>query len=170
MILQIGALLLTSRRLIWLERRQIGVWKPQITYQVALDMPLENIKGILAESGDCGTWASAKKVSIVTNDGENTFNLQSAFQELLRPMIESAIKMRRDENEAEKKREKIHVMLDFSFLKSIMEKGGLVMQVLKCPECGATVDFPKSGNETKCVHCGKTIYAQDVFEKVKGLI
>ena len=170
MILQIGALLLTSRRLIWLERRQIGVWKPQMTYQVALDMPLENIKGILAESGDCGTWASAKKVSIVTNDGENTFNLQSAFQELLRPMIESAIKMRIDENEAEKKREKIHVMLDFSFLKSVMEKGGLVMQVLKCPECGATVDFPKTGNETKCVHCGKTIYAQDVFEKVKGLI
>jgi DNA-directed RNA polymerase subunit RPC12/RpoP len=170
MILQIGALLLTSRRLIWLERRQIGVWKPQITYQVVLDMPLENIKGISAESGDSGNWASAKKVSIVTDNGENTFNLQSAFQELLRPTIESAIKMRIDENEAEKKREKIHVMLDFSFLKSIMEKGGLVMQVLKCPECGATVDFPKSGNETKCNHCGKTIYAQDVFEKVKGLI
>jgi DNA-directed RNA polymerase subunit RPC12/RpoP len=51
-----------------------------------------------------------------------------------------------------------------------MEKGGLIMQVFKCPECGATVDFPKSGNETKCSHCGKSIYAQDVFEKVKGLI
>ena len=84
-------------------------------------------------------------------------------------MIESAIKTRKDENEAERKRDKIHVMLDFSFLKSIMEKGGLVMQVLKCPECGATVDFPKTGNETKCNHCGKTIYAQDVFEKVKGI-
>ena len=148
----------------------MGVWKPQITYQVSLDMPLENIKGISAESGDSGNWESAKKVSIVTNDGEKTFNLQNAFQELLKPMIETAIKMRRDEIEAEKKRDKIHVMLDFSFLKSIMEKGGLVMQVLKCPECGASVDFPKSGNETKCNHCGKTIYAQDVFEKVKGLI
>jgi ribosomal protein S27E len=170
MILQIGALLLTSRRLIWLEKRRMGVWKPQITYQVALDMPLEDIKGVSAESGDSGNWESAKKVSIVTNDGETTFNLQNAFQELLKPMIECAIKMRIDENEAERKRDKIHVMLDFSFLKSVMEKGGLVMQVLKCPECGATVDFPKSGNETKCNHCGKTIYAQDVFEKVKGLI
>jgi ribosomal protein S27E len=170
MIIQIGALLLTSRRLIWLERRQMGVWKPQITYQVSLDVPLEDIKGISAESGDSGNLESAKKVSIVTNDGENTFNLQNAFQELLRPMIESAIKTRKDENEAEKKRDKIHVMLDFSFLKSIMEKGGLMMQVLKCPECGATVDFPKTGNEIKCVHCGKTIYAQDVFEKIKGLI
>ncbi len=170
MIFQMGALLLTSRRLIWLERRQMGVWKREITYQVSLDMPLEDIKGISAESGDSGNWDSAKKVSIVINDGEQNFNLENAFQELLKPMIESAIKARKDENEAERKRDKIHVMLDFSFLKSIMEKGGLVMQVLKCPECGATVDFPKAGNETKCNHCGKTIYAQDVFEKVKGLI
>jgi hypothetical protein len=169
-IMQIGALLLTSRRLIWLERRQIGVWKPQITYQVALDMPLESIKGISADTGDSGNWATPKKVSIVTDDGEKTFNLQSAFQELLKPMVETAIKMRKEETEAEKKRDKIHVMLDFSFLKSVMEKGGLVMQVLKCPECGASVDFPKSGNQTQCVHCGKTIYAQDIFEKVKGLI
>ncbi len=169
-IIQFGALLLTSRRLIWLEKRRMGVWKPQFTYQVALDMPLEDIKGISAESGDSGNWESAKKVSIVTNDGEKTFNLQNSLQELLRPMIESAIKTRRDENEAERKRDKIHVMLDFSFLKSIMEKGGLMMQVLKCPECGATVDFPKTGNEIKCIHCGKTIYAQDVFEKIKGLI
>jgi ribosomal protein S27E len=170
MLIQFGALLLTSRRLIWLEKRRMGVWKPQFTYQVALDMPLEEIKGISAESGDSGNWEATKKVSIVANDGEKTFNLQNSLQELLKPMIECAIKMRKDENEAERKRDKIHVMLDFSFLKSIMEKGGLVMQVLKCPECGATVDFPKSGNETKCNHCGKTIYAQDVFEKVKGLI
>jgi ribosomal protein S27E len=169
-MLQIGALLLTSRRLIWLERRQIGVWKPQATYLVALDMPLESVKGISGESGDSGNWATAKKVSIVTSDGEKTFNLQSALQEILKPQIESAIRMRANEIETEKKRDKIHVMLDFSFLKSAMEKGGLVMQVLKCPECGATVEFPKSGNETKCLHCGKTIYAQDIFEKVKGLI
>ncbi len=170
MILQTGALLLTSRRLIWLERRQIGVWKPQISYQVSLDMPLENVKGVLAESGDSGNWAALRKVSIVDDAGEKTFSLISAFQELIRPMVESAIKQRRDEMEAEKKKDKIHVMLDFSFLKSVMEKGGLMMQVLKCTECGASVEFPKSGNQTVCSHCGKTIYAQDVFEKVKGLI
>jgi ribosomal protein S27E len=78
--------------------------------------------------------------------------------------------MRIDENEAARKRDKKHVMSDFSFLKSIMEKGGLVMQVLKCPECSVAVYFPKTGYETKCNHCGKTIYAQDDFEKVKGLI
>jgi hypothetical protein len=39
----------------------MGVWKPQFTYQVSLDMPLEDIKGISAESGDSGNWESAKK-------------------------------------------------------------------------------------------------------------
>ena len=170
MMLQTGALLLTSRRLIWLERRQIGVWKPQINYQVAVDMPLESVKSVSAEMGDSGDWEKTRKVSIVSDEGEKTFNLQNAFQELVRPMVENAIKQRRDEMEAEKKRDKVHVMLDFSFLKSVMEKGGMMMQVLKCPECGATVDFPKSGNQTVCTHCGKTIYAQDVFEKIKGLI
>jgi ribosomal protein S27E len=167
---QLGALLLTSRRLIWLERRQTGVWKPVISFQVAHETLLENIKGITAESGDSSTWKLPKKVSIVDNTGEEIFNLQYAFLELLKPMIENAVKMRRNEIEAEKKKDKVHVMLDFSFLKTIMEKGGLVMQVLKCPECGATVDFPKSGNETTCSHCGKTIHAQDVFEKIKDLI
>ena len=170
MMLQIGALLLTSRRLIWLERRRVGVLKPQINYQVAIDMPLESVKSVSAESGDSGDWDKTRKVSIVSENGEKAFNLHGAYQELLRPMVENAIKQRRDEIEAEKKRDKVHVMLDFSFLKSIMEKGGMVMQVLKCPECGASVEFPKSGNETVCTHCGKTIYAQDVFEKVKGLI
>lgn len=115
MVFQFGALLLTSRRLIWLEKRRMGVWKPQFTYQVALDMPLEDIKGVSAESGDSGNWESAKKVSIVTNDGETIFALQNSLQELFKPMIECAIKMRKDENEAERKRDKIHVMLDFSF-------------------------------------------------------
>lgn len=169
-IFQNGELLLTSRRLIWLERRQIGVWKPQINYQASVDMPLEAVRSVSAESGDSGDWEKPRKVQIVGNDGEKTFNLQGAFQELLKPMIEIAIKQRKDELEAEKKRDKVHVMLDFSFLKTVMEKGGLVMQVLKCPECGASVEFPKSGNQTTCSHCGKTIYAQDVFEKVKGLI
>jgi ribosomal protein S27E len=51
-----------------------------------------------------------------------------------------------------------------------MEKDGLFMQVLKCPECGGTVEFPQSGNQAKCSHCGKTIYAEDIFEKIRKLL
>ena len=38
------------------------------------------------------------------------------------------------------------------------------------PECGATVDFPKNWKRNKMQSHGKTIYAQDFFEKVKGLL
>ena len=169
-MLQLGALLLTSRRLIWLEKRRTGVWKPVISFQVAKEISLENVKGISGESGDSNTWDALKKVSIVDNSGENLFNLLYGFVELLKPMIEDAVRMRRDEIESERRKDKVHVMLDFSFLKTYMEKGGLIMQVLKCPECGASVSFPNSGNETECSHCGKVIYAQDVFEKVKSIL
>ncbi|MDI6847807.1 MAG: hypothetical protein QMD23_06750 [Candidatus Bathyarchaeia archaeon] len=107
---------------------------------------------------------------MVDSKGENTFNLQYAFLELFKPTIENAIAIRRKEIDVEKKKERLHVILDFSFLKTYMEKGSLVMQVLKCPECGATIEFPKSGSQTTCSHCGKIIYAQDIFEKVKSLL
>ena len=167
---QLGALLLTTRRLIWLERRQTGIWKPVISHQIAHETYLENIKGIAGDTGDSNSWLMPKTISIVDNSGENTFNLQHAFLELVKPMIENAITTRREEIDSEKKKDRVHLMLDFSFLKTYMEKGGLVMQVLKCPECGAGAEFPKTGNETECDHCGKKIYAQDIFEKIKGLI
>ncbi len=165
-----GALVLTTRRLIWLERREAGFWKPVVSFVAAYEIPLESIKGVTGETGDSSSWTLPKKVSIVDAHGEQQFSLLYSFLELFKPIMENAVAMRHSEIDAEKKRERVHVMLDFSFLKTFMEKGGLVMQVLKCPECGGTVDFPKSGAETKCTHCGKTIYAQDIFEKVKGLL
>jgi len=48
-------------------------------------------------------------------------------------------------------------MLDFSFLKTYMEKGGLVMQVLKCPECGAGAEFPKTGTKPNAITAEKDI-------------
>jgi ribosomal protein S27AE len=61
-------------------------------------------------------------------------------------------------------------VLDFSSLKDYMTKGGLVLQTTKCPECGAPMALPTTGNQTKCEHCGNIVYAQDIFEKVKSLI
>lgn len=63
----------------------------------------------------------------------------------------------------------LHVTVDFSFLKKYMEKGGLLMQALKCPHCGGSIDFPKTGNVTTCSYCGTSIYAQNVFEKLRSL-
>jgi DNA-directed RNA polymerase subunit RPC12/RpoP len=78
--------------------------------------------------------------------------------------------LRQDEVEREKRLDKVQVMLDFSFLKKYMEDGGLAMQALKCPECGASVKFPDAGSQTVCSHCGANIHANDIFKKIKDLI
>jgi len=47
---------------------------------------------------------------------------------------------------------------------------GIVLTTLKCPHCSAPIKMPKDGTETVCEHCGSTVYAVDVFEKVKKLM
>jgi len=83
--------------------------------------------------------------------------------------VTSSVKARIESIETEKKRERVQIVLDFSALKEYMEKGVLVLQKMKCPECGGPIKLPQSGNQTTCEHCGSTIYAQDIFEKIKSL-
>lgn len=167
-----GTLLLSTQRLRWLARRERGFWKKVVSFLVVYEIPLEEIRGISGGTGHSDNWDpySQTEISVVDSKTENKFGLKYAFAELFKPMIEKAIEIRRKEIDAEKKKERLHVMLDFSFLKTYMEKGGLLMKVLKCPECGGKIEFPKSGTDTKCNHCGNTIYAEDVFEKVKSLL
>lgn len=165
-----GTLVLSTRKLCWLAKRSEGFWKQVTSMIVVHEIPLEDIRGISGGTGDSSHWRFVTKTSVVDGKRENVFLLCQAFLEVFKPIVENAIMIRRKEIDEEKMKERLHVMLDFSFLKTYMEKGGIVMQVLKCPECGGTVEFPKSGNETKCSHCGKTIYAQDVFEKLKSLL
>jgi len=169
---EFGVLLLSTQRLRWLIARAVGrFWKKTVSFLIAYEIPLEEIKGITGSTGDSNNWESSHyQISVVDSRGENTFNLQYAVSELFKPIIEHAIEIRRKEIDALKKKERLHVTLDFSFLKTYMEKGGLIMKVLKCPECGGTIEFPETGTQTKCTHCGKSIHAQDIFEKVKSLL
>jgi uncharacterized Zn finger protein (UPF0148 family) len=70
----------------------------------------------------------------------------------------------------EQKQKRVAVTLDFSSLKSAMEKGGLVLTTLTCPKCNAPLKIPAGGTETVCQHCGSTVYAQDIFKKLKTLL
>lgn len=75
------------------------------------------------------------KVSIVDHErGELKFSLKYAPVDLIKPLIENAATVSEEEIASEKKRDKIHVMLDFSFLRTYMEKVGLVLQKVKCSE------------------------------------
>jgi len=68
------------------------------------------------------------------------------------------------------KGKKAAVSLDFSSLRSILEKGGIVLTTLSCPKCNGPIKMPSDGHETVCQHCGSTVYAQDIFKKLKTLL
>jgi ribosomal protein S27AE len=163
---QRGCVVLTSRRLFWVIKR--GVFGE--SYHPFHEIPLEAIKGV------SGGGTLSKYVSVTDSQGENIFHLRipkiSGNIDFIKfsPVLQSAIKARREEIEAKKRTERVHVLLDFSFLKDYMNKGRLSLETLKCPSCGAPVRLPESGNQLECKHCGSIIYAQDVFEKVKLLI
>lgn len=169
-----GVLLLSTQKLRWLRKRQHGLWKKVTSFLVVDEIPLVEVRGMSGETGDSSTWERSESypmnITVVAKQGENRFRLHYAFFEVFKPIVKNAIEIRKKEIEVEKKKERLHVMLDFSFLKTYMKKGGLIMQVLKCPHCSATIEFPESGTKIKCSYCGNTIYAQDIFEKVKSLL
>jgi ribosomal protein S27AE len=171
-----GSLLLTNRRLLWLEEhvtsRRVGLFTSttESSWLVKYEILLDGIKGITGSSGDSQTWASPTEVHVVGATGEHVFKLFYGFWEVFKPMVEAAVMLRQDEVERERRQDKVQVLLDFSFLRKYMEDGGMVVQNLKCPECGASVKFPDAGSQSVCDHCGANIYANDVFKKIKDLI
>jgi DNA-directed RNA polymerase subunit RPC12/RpoP len=64
----------------------------------------------------------------------------------------------------------IQIVIDFSSLKDVMSKGGLVMTTYKCPNCNAMVKIPEAGKVLMCEYCGTPIKPVDIFEKIKSLI
>jgi len=158
-----GFLVLTNQRLLFLEEH--GTFGK--SYHQVLSVPLMKVAGI-SMGGMLVPFVSIADdiethIFHISGIGKNEF-------ELFRQLIMDHARTRREEIEAEKRKERVQVVLDFSSLKEYMEKGGLVLQKTKCPECGAPMALPTSGSQTKCEHCGSTIYAQDIFEKVKSLI
>jgi hypothetical protein len=62
------------------------------------------------------------------------------------------------------------VVIDFSWVREYFDKGGLVLTTVKCPQCGGSIELPKEGNLTKCKYCGANVYAQNVLDRLKGLL
>jgi len=86
-------------------------------------------------------------------------------------MFNSGLSIRKDFREKIiQQKMKKPIVLDFSALKSVMEKGGIVLTTLSCPKCNGPIKMPDVGHETVCQYCGGTVYAQDVFKKLKTLL
>jgi len=157
-----GSLVLTSQRLLWFEKyEKLEQWKLVST------VLLENVTQIVQKH-----YTDYEGVDI--QDNKNNTHLYRLVRMVeypsCKPLIKKAMQERKEELKSQRMKERVHLVLDFSFLKDYMKKGGLVLQTFKCPHCNAPVKLPNSGNQTECKHCGNTVYAQDIFEKVKELI
>lgn len=160
-----GNLFLTNKRLIF--EHASGLFSRRV--YVTLDLALEGISNTSIE----GTFQKklvvhAKKGFVSSFPVHLEFLVKNPLQ--WQNKIMSMLKARLESIEADKRRERVQIVLDFSSLKEYMEKGGLILQKVKCPECGGPIELPQSGNQITCEHCGSTILAQDIFEKIKNLI
>ena len=70
----------------------------------------------------------------------------------------------------EMEKRNVQIILDFSSLKDVMSKGGVIMTAYNCPKCNGMVDLPESGKILICKYCGTPIKPVDIFEKIKSLI
>lgn len=160
---------LTNKRLIALEIRhktlKDGTDLPP-WYEVKGEFPLENIRDVEYKGSTV----------VYTDEGEYDFGMGSAI---------FSCGSRADSKFArqggfghgylkkkilEQKGAKAPVTLDFSSLRTVMEKGGLVLTTLACPKCNAPMKIPTDGTETVCEHCGSRVIAQDMFKKLKTLL
>jgi hypothetical protein len=57
--------------------------------------------------------------------------------------------------------------IDFNTIRERMAQSGLVVNIMKCPNCQNGLELPMSGHETRCHHCQATIRAEDLLARIK---
>jgi len=157
-----GTLIATDRRLLWVTKRgRFGK-----SYRVTHEIPYEDIRSI------SGGGKVRKYISLIYLEDEYVLRLSGNYRSLheFRHIVRSLKEEWENAIEAQKQKERVHVMLDFTSLADHMKDGGLSLKTIKCTECGGPLDLPETGNQIICEHCGCTILAEDVFEKIKALI
>ncbi len=178
-----GFFVLTNQRIVWIERR------PSLTddYRISLTIPLENIIDV-SISNDRTAF-----VTIIESQGPHLFRIyvplvtevaSSDFpsNETIPVFIEqkefpafkwtvtNQVNRRKEVLETARLKDRVQVVLDFSFLKQYMEKGGLILQKITCTNCGGRMKLPETGNTTECPYCHTSYRVEDVFERVKKLM
>jgi len=160
-----GVFILTNRRILF--QHSSGLLSTQT--HTALEFPLVSVKEVKLER----SLMKSKLVLFVQGEGYTgvpRVEVEIGDPEKWRSMISSQLSSRLAEIDEEKRRSRIQYVVDFSFLKAQMERGGISLQSIKCPSCGACVEMPAQGNTLKCTYCGSLVQSQDVYERMKGLL
>jgi len=133
-------------------------------YGIMFGINLENIVSVSP-----GKFGFNDKLVILDKNGQHRDFIKPKIHSLV-PIINEAISERRNQLEAQKERERVQIVLDFSSLKDIMAKGGIVMSAYNCPKCNAMVDIPEAGKIMFCKYCGTPIKPVDIFDRIKSLL
>ena len=160
-----ASILLTNRRLVF--EHSSGLLTKQ-SYCL-LSLPLLSIQDVNVERG----FFKGRLVIIARGEGYSglpRIETEVDSPDQWRMSVLAQITARHAAIEEEKRRSRIQYVLDFSFLKTEMERGGVVLSSFKCPNCGASVELPPGGTSCTCAYCKSVIQAQDIFEKIKGLL
>lgn len=158
----LGDFYLTNKRLVFERFSGLIVRKAYVT----LDLPLEAVQAVKVEG------LVMKHLTVYSKKGfvgsfpavlEFSVSDPNVWSEKILGAVE-------ERHNLIDKREKLDALVDFAALKDFMTKGGFFLQTVKCPECSAPLRLPESGNQILCSHCGNTILAQDIFEKIRSII
>lgn len=155
-----GFLILTNQRLLFTAKLGFLAKEFGVVYGI-------NLEEVMSVSP--GRFGFNKKLVVLHKDGTHRDFVNPNILELI-PEINKAIANRKQAIKAEKARERVQVVLDFTSLREVMSKGGLVMQTFKCPNCSGMLEIPESGKVLMCKYCGTPLKPIDIFEKIKSFI
>ncbi len=174
-------LVLTDLKLIWLHRMvSAGVDQYSVGRRISLEKITDISHGIDPVS----------YVVVTDNEGLRVFGLFSKYgpnpgfsglfqhrkyitEDEFVSFRETVMKYRAERKFALlelQRKERVQILLDFSFLKDYMEKGGMMVQKITCANCGGSMPLPERGNTVECPYCKTTHRVEDIFERVKQLI
>ena len=132
-------------------------------YALSYGINLEDVMGV-----SHGKHGFNDKLVILEKNGHHRDFIKPQIQTLI-PTINKMMAKRIDELQALKDKERVQIMLDFTSLRDLLSKGGIVMTTFKCPNCGDMHNIPETGKILMCEHCGTPVKPVDIFERIKSL-
>lgn len=145
-----GYLAITNHRLIFFWQKG----RLKHSYHCRVQIKYEDIQNV--------KW-SGKSVEILDlNSHRHNFRIEKMSETVHK--ISQLIKKRKVEiRESIKSRS---LTLDFSELRRMLEKGGIILDAVTCPECSAPLVVPNSGDYTTCSRCGNLIDAKLLLRRL----
>jgi len=148
-------LILTNQRFLYIKK--VG-WLAK-DYSVLYGVSLEDIMAVSPQKHGL-----VDKFEILEKSGKRMWFAKNKIHSLI-PIINKAIQERRDELELKQRKNRIHILLDFTSLRDVMEKGGLILKNFNCPKCNGSLPIPDHGKVLVCEYCNTPVKPIDIFEK-----